>query len=380
MSELRRRSPTIVVLEDAHWADDATFDLLRLLARRVKSLPAALLVSYRQTELGRFHPLRQVLGEFGSAAGEQARSGSREPRHLLQPQPDAVRAAAQQDQVGLRPAPASTPGPAASLPFADQIQERTLRSEMIDVTTPDGVADAYLARPDDERRPAVLLVMDAYGLRPQIERMADRIATQGYVVLAPNVFYRAGRAPVVPLDGLGDPDQQRPLLDRIRPLMRELTPERIVGDGAAYLDRLEQIGRGPVAITGYCMGGRVAWRIAAAYPERVAALGGFHVGGLVSDDDDSPHGSAGSLAAEVYLGFADNDRSMTREQIAELERALDAAGVRYRSEVYSGAAHGYTMADTPAYNEAATERHYAELFALLDRTLARAGSRPASDP
>ena len=107
-----------------------------------------------------------------------------------------------------------------------------MRSEMIDVTTPDGVADAYLARPDDQRRPAVLLVMDAYGLRPQIERMADRIASRGYVVLAPNVFYRAGRAPVVSLDGLGDPDQQRPLLDRIRPLMGELTPERIVGDGA----------------------------------------------------------------------------------------------------------------------------------------------------
>ena len=244
---------------------------------------------------------------------------------------------------------------------------------MIDVTTQDGVADAYLARPDDQRRPAVLLVMDAYGLRPQIERMADRIATQGYVVLAPNVLYRAGRSPVVPLDGLGDPDQQRPLLDRVMPLVRELTPERIVGDGAAYLDRLEQLGRGPVAITGYCMGGRVAWRIAAAYPERVAALGGFHVGGLVTDDDDSPHRSAGSLAAEVYLGFADNDRSMTPEQIAELERALDAAGVRHRSEIYRGAAHGYTMADTPAYNEAAAERHYAELFGLLDRTVARAG-------
>ena len=117
----------------------------------------------------------------------------------------------------------------------------------------------------------------------------------------------------------------------------------------------------------------MAWRIAAAYPERVAALGGFHVGGLVTDDDDSPHRSAGSLAAEVYLGFADNDRSMTPEQIAELERALDAAGVRHRSEIYRGAAHGYTMADTPAYNEAAAERHYAELFGLLDRTVARAG-------
>lgn len=237
---------------------------------------------------------------------------------------------------------------------------------MIDVRTPDGVADAYLARPDDERRPAVLFLMDAYGLRPQIEGMADRIASEGFVVLAPNLFYRAGRAPVVSLEGLGDPEQQRPLFERVMPLIGELTPERIVSDGGAYLDRLEELGRGPVAITGYCMGGRAGWRIAAAYPERVAALAGFHVGGLVTDDGDSPHRSAASLASEeVYLGFADNDRSMSAEQIAELERALDDAGVRYRSEVYPGAAHGYTMADTPAYDEAAAERHYTELFTLL---------------
>ncbi len=248
-----------------------------------------------------------------------------------------------------------------------------MHGEMIDVTTQDGVADAYLARPDDQPRSAVLFVMDAYGLRPQIERMADRIASQGFVVLAPNVFYRAGRAPVVPLDGLGDPDRRGPLLEQVMPLVRGLTPEQIVSDGGAFLDRLEQRAPGPVAVSGYCMGGRIGWRIAAAYPERVAAMGGFHVGGLVTDDDDSPHRSAGRLAAEVYLGFADNDRSMTAEQIAELERALDAAGVRYRSEVYPGAAHGYTMADTPAYNEAAAERHYAELFALLERTVAQAG-------
>jgi carboxymethylenebutenolidase len=243
--------------------------------------------------------------------------------------------------------------------------------ELIDVTTEDGVADAYLARPDDERRPAVLLVVDAYGLRPQIERMADRIADRGFVVLAPNVFYRSGRAPVVSLDGIGDPEQRTAVFERVMPLIRELTPERIVRDGGAYLDLLERVGRGPVAITGYCMGGRVGWRLAAAYPERVAALAGFHVGGLVTDADDSPHHSAGSLAAEVYLGYADNDRSMTPEQIAAVDGALDEAGVRFRSEVYPGAAHGYTMADTPAYDEAAAERHYDELFGLLARTAAR---------
>jgi carboxymethylenebutenolidase len=242
-------------------------------------------------------------------------------------------------------------------------------TETIDLTTPDGVADAYLARPDGERRPGVLFIMDAYGLRPQIEGMAERIAAQGYVVLAPNVFYRDARSPIVPLEELGDPDKQPSVFGRVMPLIQGLAPEQIVRDADVYLTRLEELARGPVAITGYCMGGRIAWRIATAYPERVAALGGFHVGGLVTDREDSPHRSADRLAAEVYLGFADNDRSATPEQIEELERALEAAGVRYRSEVYPGARHGYTMADTPAYDEAAAERHYSELFALLGRTL-----------
>lgn len=246
-----------------------------------------------------------------------------------------------------------------------------MHGEMIDVPTPDGVADAYLARPAGDGGPGVLLVMDAFGLRPQIERMADRVAGRGFVVLAPNVFYRAGRAPVVSLDGLADPEQRDAVFGRVIPLVRGLASDEIVRDGAAYLDRLEQESGTPVAISGYCMGGRIAWRIAAAFPERVAALAGFHVGGLVTDADDSPHRSAASLAAEVYLGPADNDRSMPPEQIAEVERMLAAAGVRYRSEVYRGAAHGYTMADTPAYDADAAERHFAELFALLDRTVAR---------
>jgi carboxymethylenebutenolidase len=126
-----------------------------------------------------------------------------------------------------------------------------------------------------------------------------------------------------------------------------------------------------MAITGYCMGGRAGWRIAAAMGDRVAALAGFHTGGLVTDEPDSPHRSAGDLAAEVYLGHADNDQSMTPEHIATLERALDHAGATYRSELYEGAAHGYTMADTPAYDEAAAARHFRALFALLDRAVAR---------
>lgn len=245
-----------------------------------------------------------------------------------------------------------------------------MKSSTIDVKTADGVADAYLTRPDDDRpHPAVLFVMDGIGLRPRIEEMADRIALHGYVVLAPNFFYRSGRAPVLPVPDLTDPDNRAGFMQVVRPMMEQLTPENIERDGGAYLDVLAEQAPGPVAITGYCMGARVGWRIAAGYPDRVAALGGFHGGGLVTDAPDSPHRSAAELMAELYFGHADQDPSMTAEQIEALDRALDDAGVSYRAEVYEGAHHGYTMSDTAAFNEAACERHFAELFALLDRTL-----------
>jgi carboxymethylenebutenolidase len=149
-------------------------------------------------------------------------------------------------------------------------------------------------------------------------------------------------------DGLEDPAQREAVIERIMPLIHDLTDERIQRDGGAYLDRLEaEAAAGPVAITGYCMGGRVGWRLAADYPDRVAALGCFHTGGLVSEDDDSPHRSAAKLEAELYLGFADHDKSATPEQIATLERSLQEAGVVHRSDLFEGALHGYTMADTP---------------------------------
>jgi carboxymethylenebutenolidase len=252
----------------------------------------------------------------------------------------------------------------------------------VDVRTPDGVADAYLARPEGRTTgvdapgeqltyPGVLFVMDAFGLRAQIEKMADRIAEHGYVVLAPNVFYRSGRSPVIELPDLRDPEQRGTVFEKLRPLIAELTPERIVADGGAYLDYLAQLAETPLAITGYCMGARIGWRIAAAHPDRVAALGGFHAGGLVTDDEDSPHKTADKLkGVELYFGHADNDRSMTPEQIKQLDQALEQAAVEHRAEVYDGAAHGYTMADTAAYDEDAAERHFTELLSLLDRTLA----------
>jgi carboxymethylenebutenolidase len=241
---------------------------------------------------------------------------------------------------------------------------------MVDVKTADGLADAYLTRPDgDGEHPGVLLVIDAFGLRPRIEEMADRIAGQGYVVLAPNALYRAGRAPVLPMPDFTDPENRAGFMQSLRPIIEQLTLDAISRDGEAYLDFLSTKTTGQVGITGYCMGARVGWRIAAAYPDRVSALGGFHGGGLATDAPDSPHRSAQQLKAEVYFGHADQDANMNPEQIATLNDALDQAGVRYRAEVYEGALHGYTMSDTAVFNEAACERHFQELFALLDRTL-----------
>jgi carboxymethylenebutenolidase len=245
-------------------------------------------------------------------------------------------------------------------------------SSTVAIRTRDGVADAYLTLPDEGgRHPGVLFMMDAFGLRARIEEMADAIAARGYAVLVPNLFYRAGEAPVLPFPDMSSEHGRGEFFKRVRPLMNALTAERMAADGEAYLDELAKVADEPVAITGYCMGARLGWRVATAHPERVAALAGFHGGSLVTDDPESPHRSAGELRAEVYFGHADKDANNTPEQIATLDAALEDAGVAHRSEVYAGALHGYTMSDTPVYDEPATERHFAALFELLDRALAR---------
>jgi carboxymethylenebutenolidase len=243
--------------------------------------------------------------------------------------------------------------------------------ETVEITTSDGVANAYLARPDGGPHPGVLFIPDAFGLRPAIEQMVDRVAAGGYVVLAPNVFYRAGRSPVEELVGPVDGENRANAFQKVLPLIRELTPARMASDGAAYLDFLGTVAaQGPVAVTGYCMGGRIAWHVAATQPARVAALAAFHTAGLVTDDPGSTHLTAAELGpVEAYFGFADEDPGATPEQIAVLRQALDAAGVSYTAEVYEGAHHGYAVPDAPAYDVAASERQFRDLEGLLRRAL-----------
>ncbi|MFF5105205.1 dienelactone hydrolase family protein [Streptomyces sp. NPDC000134] len=242
----------------------------------------------------------------------------------------------------------------------------------VDVPTEDGTADAYLVAPaDGVPHPAVLLYMDAFGLRPHLRAMADRLAGAGHTVLVPNVFYRHGRAPVVELPEFIDPGARPEIFERLGPIMASLTPETVTRDARAWLRYLEECpaaADGPVALTGYCMGARLALLTAGTFPDRVAAAAGFHGGHLATDDPDSPHLLAGRITAEVYLAHADHDRSMPPKQQEQLEAALTAAGVRHRCEVYAGARHGYTQADTAAYDAEAAERHWTALLGLLRRT------------
>ncbi|QNN54116.1 dienelactone hydrolase family protein [Nocardioides mesophilus] len=244
----------------------------------------------------------------------------------------------------------------------------------IEVPTPDGAADALLAAPTDGGpHPGVLLYMDAFGLRPRIEEMAARLAGEGYVVLAPNVFYRSGRAPVVELGDLTSPEGRHAMFEQLGPLMAALTPDLAMRDARAYLAALEadeRVSDGPVGTVGYCMGGALALRTAAEAPDRVAAAASFHGGRLATDAPDSPHRSFGRIAGEVYVGHADHDGSMPPEQQQLVAKTLADAGVDHRAELYEGAQHGFTMADTAAYDPAATERHWERLSDLFRRCLA----------
>lgn len=249
------------------------------------------------------------------------------------------------------------------------------RGQLIDITTPDGVAEAYLTAPttQDGPVPGVLFFMDAIGVRPRIEEMADRIADWGYVVLAPNVFYRHGSVTdIAPTTDLRLPGERERFFPTVMPLVAGHTSEEAARDLPAYVAALtDQPGVAPltIGVTGYCMGARLALRAAGQLPDLVAAVGMFHGGGIVTDAQDSPHLAVPRLRAELVAGHADNDGSMPPEAIAALDAALAEARVTASTAVYAGAPHGYSMSDTSMYDEVAAERHFAELQDLFARTL-----------
>ena len=242
--------------------------------------------------------------------------------------------------------------------------------QTIELQAADGTAQAYLA--GDPGDPGVLFYIDAIGLRPRIETMADRIASWGYVVLAPNVFYRDGSAEdLAPKQDLREPGAREEFFaSGVGDRVQEYTPDRSMPDAEAWLRTLrEHAGAGPIGVTGYCMGARLAVRTSGQFPGTVAAVGGFHGGGLVTGAADSPHLAIAGSTAEFVFGHADNDRGMTVDHVAALEETLQAAGRPHLNEIYPGAPHGYSMDDTSMYQEAGAERHFNELEGLLARTL-----------
>ncbi|WP_148612167.1 dienelactone hydrolase family protein [Nocardioides rubriscoriae] len=245
--------------------------------------------------------------------------------------------------------------------------------DLIDIPAADGTTQAYVARPGSGHGPGVLFFMDAIGLRPRIAEMCDRIASWGYVVLAPNVFYRDGDVDAVrPHTDLREPGARDAFFAEAMPRVGALTSDLAVPDIAAYvaaLRGLDGVADGPIGVTGYCMGARLSVRAATGHPDDVAACGGFHGGGLVTDEPDSPHAGLATARAQFVFGHADHDGSMPPEAVATLGEELARHGLTASNEVYAGAPHGYSMADTSMYDEAAAERHFTELEALLARTL-----------
>lgn len=244
---------------------------------------------------------------------------------------------------------------------------------LIDVPVPGGTAEAHVSRPASGHGPGVLFFMDAIGLRPQIAAMCERIASWGYVVMAPNVFHRDGDvATLMPTGDLRTPEGREAFMGPAMSRVHALTTDLAVPDIAAYvaaLRGLDGVTDGPLGTTGYCMGARLSMRTATGHPDDVAACGGFHGGGLATDTPDSPHLGLGAARAEFALGHADHDRSMPPEAVATLGETFAAHGLTALNEIFPDAPHGYTMADTSMYQEAGAERHYRELRALLDRTL-----------
>lgn len=246
-------------------------------------------------------------------------------------------------------------------------------TETFHIPSADGTADALLSRPDDGDHRGVLLFMDAIGVRPRIREMAEHIASWGYIVLVPNLFYRHGwAADLAPTTDLTVPENREAFMGEAIDRVRGLTDEQVIPDISTYIEALHScdgVIDGPIGTTGYCMGGRLSFVAACTFGRDIAAAAAFHAAGLVTDDDSSPHLKAAGASAELYFGHADEDPTNPAEAIATLEAALDWASVRYSSQVYSGVGHGYTMSDTAVYDAAAAERHFSALRDLLDRNL-----------
>lgn len=245
-------------------------------------------------------------------------------------------------------------------------------SRAIEIPAADGTIDAHVFTPGsaDGPLPAVVLFTDIGGLRPGFHEKAQKIADNGYAVLMPNVYYRDAKGTIVPEGkSFRDPDVRPSLVE----YAGHLTPEAQSRDFVALMDCLDneaEFTEGKLGVVGYCMTGAFALRMAAEYPDRVAAAAGFHSARLAeADDPDSAMHLVGSIEGRVYFGHADRDELLPPEQIARMDEALAAAGVHFTTELYRGAAHGFTAKDAASYDAAADALHHKRLATLLEETL-----------
>ena len=237
----------------------------------------------------------------------------------------------------------------------------------VNVTTPDGTADCYFVHPATGTAPGVLVWPDIFGLRPAFRQMGKRLAESGYAVLVVNPFYRTKKAPTADA-GSATPIQQ------LIPLAQSLNETTQMTDAKAFiawLDAQPSVAKNrKVGTQGYCMGGPIAFRTAAAVPDRVGAVASFHGGGLVTDKPDSPHLQAAKSKAQFLIAIAANDDARSPNDKIVLKETFAKANLAAEIEVYADAAHGWCPPDSKVYNEQQAEKAWGRLLVLYGKALA----------
>jgi carboxymethylenebutenolidase len=240
----------------------------------------------------------------------------------------------------------------------------------IEIRTQHGICPSYVYQPTcSGSLPAVLVFMDGLGIRPAMLEVGERLATHGYFVLLPDLFYRSGPyEPMDPRTVFADPEKRKILMEKYFALA---TQANIMSDTRAFLDYLAaqpEVKPGGIGTTGYCMGGLMSLTAAGTYPDRIVATASYHGGRLATDAPESPHLLVPKIKSRVYVAGAIDDASFPEDMKARLENALTKAGVDHTIETYQ-ARHGWVFRDTPAYDAVAAERHWQTMIALFDATL-----------
>jgi carboxymethylenebutenolidase len=243
----------------------------------------------------------------------------------------------------------------------------TVTETDVTITTPDGVADCYFVHSAGGTAPGVLMWPDIFGLRPAFRQMGKRLAESGYSVLVVNPFYRVKKAPTAEA-GTATPIQDlMPLARALNETTQMTDAKAFIGwlDGQTSVDKKRKIGT-----QGYCMGGPIAFRTAAAVSDRVGAVASFHGGGLVTDAPNSPHLQAAKTKAQFLIAIADNDDKRSPTDKTVLKETFAKANLTAEIEVYTDAAHGWCPPDSHVYNEPQAEKAWSRLLVLYGKALA----------